>query len=249
MLGAGLLAKKAVEAGPDPQALGEDVPRAGLEGRDRVPRARRPDRAARAARLQPRRLRLHDLHRQLRPAARGDLAGDRGARPRRLLGAVGQPQLRGAHPPRGEDELPRLAAAVRGLRARRPDGPRPARGAAPGRRATCATSGPPSSEINEAIEQAIESDMFRTQLRRGVRGRRDLERARGARGRPLRLGRRVHLRAPAAVLRGHARRGARRASTQIEGARVLALLGDSVTTDHISPAGAIKQRLARRRAT
>ncbi|WP_018683576.1 aconitate hydratase [Actinokineospora enzanensis] len=29
--------------------------------------------------------------------------------------------------------------------------------------------------------------------------------------------------------------------TKIEGARVLALLGDSVTTDHISPAGAIKQ--------
>ncbi|WP_026424055.1 aconitate hydratase AcnA [Actinokineospora inagensis] len=31
------------------------------------------------------------------------------------------------------------------------------------------------------------------------------------------------------------------AVTNIEGARVLALLGDSVTTDHISPAGAIKQ--------
>ena len=31
------------------------------------------------------------------------------------------------------------------------------------------------------------------------------------------------------------------ASSDIEGARVLALLGDSVTTDHISPAGAIKK--------
>ncbi len=29
--------------------------------------------------------------------------------------------------------------------------------------------------------------------------------------------------------------------TDIEGARVLALLGDSVTTDHISPAGSIKR--------
>ena len=28
--------------------------------------------------------------------------------------------------------------------------------------------------------------------------------------------------------------------TEITGARVLAMLGDSVTTDHISPAGAIK---------
>ena len=59
--------------GPDAQAVGEDQPGARLEGRDRVPRARRPDRAARPARLQPRRLRLHHLHRQLGPAARGDL--------------------------------------------------------------------------------------------------------------------------------------------------------------------------------
>ena len=41
--------------------------------------------------------------------------------------------------------------------------------------------------------------------------------------------------------------GARRAaSSQITGARAIALLGDSVTTDHISPAGAIEKRLARR---
>ena len=44
-----------------------------LEGRDRVPRPRRPDRVPRGARLQPRRLRLHDLHRQHRPAAGRDL--------------------------------------------------------------------------------------------------------------------------------------------------------------------------------
>ena len=51
------------------------------------------------------------------------------------------------------------------------------------------------------------------ELRRGVRGRRALERAAGARRRALRLGRRVDLRAPAAVLRGHAGRagGDRRA--------------------------------------
>ena len=52
------------------QAVGQDLARAGLEGRHRIPRPRRADRAAGAARLQPRRLRLHDLHRQLRPAAR-----------------------------------------------------------------------------------------------------------------------------------------------------------------------------------
>ena len=50
-------------------------------------------------------------------------------------------------------------------------------------------------------------------LRRGVRGRRALELARGARGRPLRLGRRVHLRPQAAVLRGPRPRAVRRSRT------------------------------------
>ena len=67
---------------------------------------------------------------------------------------------------------------------------------------------PTQKEVNETIESAIESDMFRRSLRRrAVRGRRQLEVARDPGGRPLRLGRRVHLREAAAVLRGHARRG------------------------------------------
>ncbi len=140
MVGAGLLAKKAVERGLQQQAVGEDEPRAGLEGRDRVLRPRRPDAVPRAARLPHRRLRLHDLHRQLRPAAGGDLGRRREGRPRRLLRPLRQPQLRGADPPRGEGELPRLAAARRRLRARRPDGPRPARGAARRRTRTATTS-------------------------------------------------------------------------------------------------------------
>ena len=52
------------------QALGQDLARARLQGRDGVLREGGPDRAARGARLPPRRLRLHDLHRQLGPAAR-----------------------------------------------------------------------------------------------------------------------------------------------------------------------------------
>ena len=50
----------------------------------------------------------------------------------------------------------------------------------------------------------------------------------------------VDLRARAAVLRGPDRASQRRWS-DIEGARVLAMLGDTVTTDHISPAGSIKR--------
>ena len=58
------------------------------------------------------------------PARRADLEGGRRRRPRRLLRPLRQPQLRGADPSRGEGELPRLAAARRRLRARRPDGHR-----------------------------------------------------------------------------------------------------------------------------
>ena len=79
MLAAGLLARKAVAKGLDDEAVGEDVARAGLEGRHRLLQRGRRDGVPRPARLQPRRLRLHDVHRQLRPAARADRAGDRGA--------------------------------------------------------------------------------------------------------------------------------------------------------------------------
>ena len=60
-------------AGPDEQAVGQDLAGAGLEGRHGVLREGRPDPAARGARLPPRRLRLHDLHRQLGPARGRDL--------------------------------------------------------------------------------------------------------------------------------------------------------------------------------
>ena len=136
MVGAGLLAKKAVERGLSASPGSRRAWRPGSKVVTRVLRARGPDGLSRAARLPHGRLRLHDLHRKLRAAAGGDLGRGRGGRPRRLLGALGQPQLRGADPPRGEGELPRLAAARRRLRARRPDGHRPARGAArrgPGR--------------------------------------------------------------------------------------------------------------------
>ena len=59
--------------GPDPQAVGQDLPGARLAGRHRLLRALRPPAVPRQDRLQPRRLRLHHLHRQLRPAAAGDL--------------------------------------------------------------------------------------------------------------------------------------------------------------------------------
>ncbi len=166
MVGAGVLARNAVARGlrskpwvktslaPGSKVVTEYLDRAGLT----EPLER--------ARLQPRRLRLHDLHRQLGAAAGGGLQGRRRGRPGGRLGAVGQPQLRGPDQPRREDELPRLAAPVRGLRDRRHDGHRHRRGAArtrsgAGARCTCATSGPPSRRSPRRSRESVRADMFR----------------------------------------------------------------------------------------
>ncbi len=81
--------------GSEPQALGQDLAGAGLAGRQRLSGGREPAGGSGRHRLQPGRLWLHHLHRQLRPAATRDQQGDRRQRPDRDLRAVGQPQLRG----------------------------------------------------------------------------------------------------------------------------------------------------------
>ena len=75
-----------------------------------------------------------------------DRRGRGGQRPGRGGGAVGQSQLRGAHPPAGPGELPRVAAARRGVRAGGPRRYRPhdaSRSGSPttGRRCSSPTSG------------------------------------------------------------------------------------------------------------
>ncbi len=79
MLAAGLLAKKAVERGLSGQALREDEPGPRQPRGDRLPARDRAGQAAGATGLPHRRLRLHDVHRQQRAAAR---AGGQGRRTR-----------------------------------------------------------------------------------------------------------------------------------------------------------------------
>ena len=117
------------------------------------------------------------------------------------------------------------------------------RAARPGRdgTSTCATSGRPRQEVNEAIESRGRVGHVPQELRRhvfeGDENWKALEIPEGDRYAwdddstyvkqpPYFEG------MPAEPPEGF---------EQIEGARVLALLGDSVTTDHISPAGAIKK--------
>ena len=75
-------------AWPAPSALGEDLAGARLDGGHRVPGAVRPRRVPRPAPVQPGRLRLHDLHRELGAPTGGDLEGGQRQRPRRLLRAL-----------------------------------------------------------------------------------------------------------------------------------------------------------------
>ena len=125
MIGAALVAKKAVERGltrkpwvkttlaPGSKVVSDYYDRSGLTavpGQDR---------------LQPGRLRLHHLHRQLGPADPRGQCGGSGVRPGCRVGAVRQPELRGSDQPRRQDELPRLAAAGGRVRDRRHDGHRP----------------------------------------------------------------------------------------------------------------------------
>ena len=119
MIGAALVAKKAVERGltrkpwvkttlaPGSKVVSDYYDRSGS---DAVPGQ---------ARLQPGRLRLHHLHRQLRAADPRGQRGGAGERSGRGLGAVGQPELRGPDQPRRQDELPGVAAAGGGVRAGR----------------------------------------------------------------------------------------------------------------------------------
>ena len=185
MIGAGLLARNAVAKGlrtkpwvktslaPGSQVVAEYLEKAGLQD------------GPRQARLQPRRLRLHHLHRQFRAAAR--------SRSRRRsttttwwpLGALRQPQLRGPRQPGRARQLPRLAAARRRLRARRLDAGRPRQGAARHRQRRQA--GLPEGHLAvqhggaEFIDRTVTRELFKSALRRRLHRRRELAGRRGRR--------------------------------------------------------------------
>ena len=131
---------------------------------------------------------------------------DRGQRPRRRRRPVGQPQLRGPDPSARAGELPRLAAARRGLRARRPRRYRPddraARApASDGVPVFLADIWPSPDEIRSVIGDVDRSRALPADVRDGLRRRRSLASTADPGGRPLRLGRRLDVHRQAAVLR------------------------------------------------
>ena len=115
MLAAGLLAKKAVERGLSVKPYVKTSLAPGSRVVTDYYRKTGLDKPLDRARLQSGRLRLHDLHRQQRPAARTGSRGGRSRQSRRRGRAERQPQFRGPHQPAGEGQLPGQPAAGRGL--------------------------------------------------------------------------------------------------------------------------------------
>ncbi len=213
MVAAGLLAKKAVEAGLRDQAVGQDQPGAGLACRDRLPRSGRAHAVPGETRVRPGRVRLHHVHRELRSVARRCRVGGRRGRPERRRRAVREPQLRGADPPAGASQLPRVAAALRGVRAGRPRGRGPDHRADRRRRRRAGVPGGHLAEPRGGRRDHPDLDRPRP-VRDGVRAhlgwRRSLGSAALADRTDVRLGSGVHLRAGSAVLRRTRRRRRRR---------------------------------------
>jgi aconitate hydratase len=100
---------------------------------------------------------------------------------------------------------------------------------------------PSQQEVNEAVEQAIESDMFRSSygdaLFEGDDNWKELEIPEGDRYEWDDES--TYVKQPPYF--EDMPKEAPEGFEEIKGARVIAVLGDSVTTDHISPAGAIKK--------
>ena len=121
MIGAGLLAKKAVERGLTRKPWVKTQPGARLEGRHRVSREGRPDAVSRQLGFNLVGYGCTTCIGNSGPLPDEVVGDHRGEEPGRRLGAERQPQLRGPHPAAGARQLPGVAAAGRRLRAGRHD--------------------------------------------------------------------------------------------------------------------------------
>ena len=238
MVAAGLLARKARRLGPQPHRLGQDLLRARLADGGALSAPRRAAGGSRGARLRHRRLRLHHLHRQLRPAARRDasrpsrsaasvpvavLSGNRNfpgrVHPQIEAGFLASPPLVVAYALAGDVNRDILTDPDRPLGRRRRRSVWPISGR-PATRSTRRCAGARSGRLRAAYDEAEASDDL-AQARRSRRRRSFPWDATS-----------TYIRRPPFASAGS---GTRLGPTS---AHPLLVLGDDITTDHISPAGA-----------
>ena len=246
MLAAGLLAKKAVERGLSVNPVVKTSLAPGSRVVSDYLDQDRPATVSRPARLQPRRLRLHDVHRQFRPAAgrrsktrscKNDLvaasvlSGNRNfeARVHQSIKAnfLMSPPLVVAFALAGRVDIDLSREPIGTGR----DG-RPVYLARTSGRA-CAKS---ATSCRPRCSRKFSASFTRISRRRIPSG----TKSRPATGNVYEWDRQVHLHPGTAVLR-ELLDASPATSREIKGARALAIFGDSVTTDHISPAGSIKK--------
>jgi len=96
---------------------------------------------------------------------------------------------------------------------------------------------PTEQELQETMQRAVHADMFRNSYRDVFKGDTRWQQLPVPQGNRYAWGDSTYIRKPT-FLEGMTMTPP--PPTELRGGRVLALLGDSVTTDHISPAGAIK---------
>ena len=193
--------------GPFRQALGEDLAGAGLAGGGRISGEVRPAEGPRQARLQSRRLRLHHLHRQFRPAAAGEFQGHQRERSGGRGGAFRQPQFRRPRQSGRARQLSGLAAAGGRLFDRRLHAGRRGQGSA--RRRCQGQERVPQGHL--AVEQGDRrlrrqehhAHDVRQEICRRVQGRGQLAQDQRQGRHDLRLGQEVDLRAEPALFRRH----------------------------------------------
>ena len=216
MIGAGLLARNALQRGLTRKPWVKTSLAPGSTVVTDYLRQGGADEPSRPPPVQPGRLRMHHLHRQLRAAGRGDLGRDRRKGPGGLRGPLRQPQLRGPDQPGREGQLPGQPAAGRRLRAGRADGPRPRHRAA--RRGLRRRAGLPARHLaqltrrsSSVVGESVAAEMFKRNYADVFTGDEELECGRGSRGRPLHLAR-LDLRAPPSFFEDDAGGPARRLS-------------------------------------
>ena len=188
------------------------------------------------------RLRLHHLHRQRRRPDPGPERGHHRQRPGLRRRAVGQSQLRGPHPPEHQGQLPGLAAAGRGLcpgrhHHARPDdrtrGPRQARRRVAGRHLAEHRGNRRAAQVR-AGSQGLPGQHGQVKSNPGELW----EHIKGVTGDTYNWPDSTYIAEPPFFQDFGMTPGA---TPTVKGARALGVFGDSVTTDHISPAGSIKE--------
>ena len=159
------------------------------------------------------------------------------------VGAVGQPQLRGPHQPRRADELPRLPAPRRGLRAGGHHGHRPhqrsARHRSDGAPVLLADIWPSPAEVQQTIRDTLRSEMFTDAYGSVYDGDDRWNSLDVSTGAPLSSGTTPPRTSTGPRSSTACDRFRRRRSPTSSAPAASPSSGDSITTDHISPAGSI----------